>query len=222
MKTGWKLAIGAALALAALAVGLLIGSVTRSADGDITAPADDGPEAGFARDMSVHHAQAVDMAGRIVARTDDDDLKVLANDILLTQQGQIGIMNGWLQAWYLPASSAAPSMAWMGMPNNGPMPGMASADDVKSLSTLPVDQAEVKFLQLMITHHQGGIQMAQGVLALTDRPEVARLAQTIIDSQTGELKVMTDMLRARGASVPDPLPAMDMSHVTGAAHQSES
>jgi uncharacterized protein (DUF305 family) len=215
MKTGWKLAIGAALALAALAVGLLIGVVTRSDDGDINAPANDGPEAGFARDMSVHHAQAVDMAGRVVARTNDADLKLLANDILLTQQGQIGVMNGWLQAWYLPASSAEPSMAWMGMPTNGPMPGMASADDVKSLSTLPVDEVEVKFLQLMITHHQGGIQMAQGAIELTDRPEVVRLAQTIIDSQTGELKVMTDMLEARGASVPEPLPEMDMSH---AAH----
>ena len=144
MKTGWKLAIGAALALAALAVGLLIGVVTRTDDGDISAPANDGPEAGFARDMSVHHAQAVDMAGRVVARTNDADLKLLANDILLTQQGQIGVMNGWLQAWYLPASSAEPSMAWMGMPTNGPMPGMASADDVKSLSTLPVDEATLK------------------------------------------------------------------------------
>ncbi len=208
--------------MAALAAGLLIGVVTRSDNGDITAPANDGPEAGFARDMSVHHAQAVDMAGRIASRTDDPDLKVLANDILLTQQGQIGIMNGWLQAWYLPASTAEPSMAWMGMATNGPMPGMASADDVRSLSTLPVAEAEVKFLQLMISHHQGGIQMAQGVIDLTDRPEVVRLAQTIIASQTGELKVMTDMLTARGASVPAPLPAMDMSHVAGSGHQSGS
>ena len=95
-------------------------------------------------------------------------------------------------------------MAWMGMPTNGPMPGMASADDVKSLSTLPVDEVEVKFLQLMITHHQGGIQMAQGAIELTDRPEVVRLAQTIIDSQTGELKVVMDNVggfRIAGAGV---------------------
>jgi uncharacterized protein (DUF305 family) len=103
-------------------------------------------------------------------------------------------------------------MAWMGMATNGPMPGMASADDVRSLSTLQVDQAEVLFLQRMITHHEGGIQMAQAVIELSDRPEVTRLAQTMIDSQTSEVKAMSDMLRARGAAVPEPLPAMDMSH----------
>ena len=61
-------------------------------------PGDDSAEAGFARDMMVHHAQAVQMAEIVRDKTQSDDIRLLASDIALTQQAQIGIMQGWLQA----------------------------------------------------------------------------------------------------------------------------
>lgn len=65
-------------------------------------PGDASAEAGFARDMSMHHAQAVEMALIAQERTDDPEIRILATDIILTQQGQIGQMRGWLDAWGLP------------------------------------------------------------------------------------------------------------------------
>ncbi|MGW2192990.1 DUF305 domain-containing protein, partial [Streptosporangium sp. NPDC001682] len=58
---------------------------------------------------------------------------------------------------------------------------------------------EILFLQLMIRHHEGGVQMGRGLLKLSDRDEVATMAQHIVDGQTGEIELMTDMLRQRGA-----------------------
>ena len=101
--------------------------------------------AGFARDMIVHHGQAVQMAEIIRNKTDSDPMRLLASDISLTQQGQIGIMQGWLQVWGLPKPSSEPAMAWMGHPTDGPMPGMAIPDEINRLSQLPPDGADELF-----------------------------------------------------------------------------
>ena len=89
-------------------------------------PGDDSAEAGFARDMIVHHGQAVQMAEIIRDRTESDAVRLLASDVSLTQQGQVGIMQGWLGVWGLPVTGSQPAMAWMGHPTDGPMPGMAT------------------------------------------------------------------------------------------------
>jgi uncharacterized protein (DUF305 family) len=65
-------------------------------------PGNDSAEAGFARDMIVHHGQAVQMAEIIRDKTSSDDMRLLAADISLTQQAQVGIMQGWLWVWDLP------------------------------------------------------------------------------------------------------------------------
>jgi uncharacterized protein (DUF305 family) len=63
-----------------------------------------------------------------------------------------------------------------------------------------IDQAEISFLQLMIAHHQAGVEMAQAILERTDRPDVVRLATSIVNSQQSEIELMTDMLAKRGAT----------------------
>jgi len=100
-------------------------------------PGNDSAEAGFARDMMVHHAQAVQMAEIVRDKTKSDDMRLLAADISLTQQGQIGIMQGWLGVWGLPITGEEPAMAWMGHPTDGLMPGMAIPDEISRLSQLP-------------------------------------------------------------------------------------
>jgi uncharacterized protein (DUF305 family) len=90
--------------------------------------------------------------------------------------------------------------AMAGTSETGLMPGMATRPQITALGALPIDQAEISFLQLMIAHHQGGVAMAQAVLAETDRLDVVRLATSIINSQQSEIAVMTDMLAKRGAT----------------------
>ena len=161
------------------------------------------------------------MAEAIRDRTDDPDLKLLATDIALGQQNQIGRMTGWLDEWGLSVKSANSPMAWMdvgmdagmdhdmpGMdmdaghldPETGLMPGMATRPQVSALGTLPIDEAEVSFLGLMIAHHTAGVDMAAIALTLTDHPSVVRLATSMVDSQQAEITVMEDMLAKRGVT----------------------
>ena len=194
--------------LAATALGIGIGAVaTRSADDPSATPANDSAEAGFVRDMSTHHGQAVSMADAIRSRTQDPLLAALATDIVLTQQSQIGRFSGWLDQWGLPMTSLDAPMSWaqghtatstsMDMEA---MPGMATNDEIRQLDSLPLDQAEVLFLNLMIRHHRGGVEMAETVLTITGRDEVRRIAQSIVTSQQSEIEAMQSMLDERAGT----------------------
>jgi uncharacterized protein (DUF305 family) len=185
---------------------LAVGAILLFLVGRTTTPTDTSPEAGFARDMATHHAQAVEMA--FIARdgSTDESLRRLAYDIIITQTAQRGIFTGWLQQWGLNQTGERPEMAWMAGHSHGvtaaaptTMPGIASKDDIKRLSDAKGKEKEILFLQLMIRHHEGGVQMAQGLLKLSDRDEVTTMAQHIVDGQTSEISLMTDMLRQRGA-----------------------
>jgi uncharacterized protein (DUF305 family) len=196
------LAAGAALAM-------LVASVP---------PGNDSAEAGFARDMIVHHAQAVQMAEIVRDKTNSDDMRLLAADISLTQQGQIGIMQGWLEVWGLPITGEEPAMAWMGQPMDGLMPGMATPDEITRLSQLPPDRADVLFLRLMIAHHEAAIPMAQAILKRTDEPEVRELAKAIENSQKAEIKNMKAMVEKKvGDSAEVDLAPANGSRTTGTA-----
>jgi uncharacterized protein (DUF305 family) len=181
-------------------------------------PGNDSAEAGFARDMIVHHAQAVQMAEIVRDKTNSDDMRLLAADISLTQQGQIGIMQGWLEVWGLPITGEEPAMAWMGQPMDGLMPGMATPDEITRLSQLPPDKADVLFLRLMIAHHEAAIPMAQAILKRTDEPEVRELAKAIENSQKAEIKNMNAMVEKKvGDSAEVDLVPANGSRTTGTA-----
>jgi uncharacterized protein (DUF305 family) len=173
-------------------------------------PGDSSPEAGFARDMATHHAQAVDMAFTIRDKNPAPEIRNLAFDIINTQANQRGMFLGWLEQWGLDQSSDQRPMAWMSghghggattAPGTAPgtMPGMATPEELAKLKAAQGTQAEILFLQLMIRHHEGGVEMAEGVLELTTRPEVVSMAQKIVAGQSGEIKLMTELLGKRGA-----------------------
>ncbi len=162
-------------------------------------PGDGSAEAGFARDMMFHHAQAVEMAGILRDKSVSPEMETLATDIALTQQAQIGQMQGWLAVWGLPMTGTKPAMSWMGHPTDGRMPGMATPEEIEALRGAPPEEAEGRFLRLMIPHHQAAMPMAEAVLDETDRPEVRRLASAIVASQKAEIEVMRDLLEERGA-----------------------
>src|ERR671911_74171 len=64
-------------------------------------------------------------------------------------------------------------------------------------------QAEARFLQLMVPHHEAAVPMAQAVLEETDRKEVERLAGSIVASQQAEIELMRGLLQRRGVTVED-------------------
>lgn len=172
-------------------------------------PAANSAEVGFARDMMTHHAQAVEMAILLRERTEDESLSQIALDILLTQQAQIGHMQAWLTLWGHPLASTEPAMAWMGMPVNGLMPGMATAGQLNELRSLHGVEADILFLQLMITHHQAGVSMAEATLEMAQEPAVRALAQSMVDAQSLEIELMESLLEQKGAA---PAPVEEMDH----------
>jgi uncharacterized protein (DUF305 family) len=187
-----------------------------SAEVGLVAPAEDSAEAGFARDMMVHHAQAVQMAEIVRDKTESEEIRTMAADIALTQQAQIGQMQGWLAVWGLPATGKEPAMTWMGHPTEGRMPGMASPDELNDLQQASPEEGDVLFLQLMIPHHEAAIPMAEAILEETDRPEVERLARAIAVSQQGEIEMMKGLLNQRGVPVEEDSAASgEHSHDTG-------
>ena len=195
----------ARLAGLVLALLLLLAGLTAFWLWTSRAPGEGSPETTFARDMGAHHAQAVEMALTIRDRSADTGLRQLALDIILTQQAQIGQMEGWLAVWDQPLSGPQPPMD-----GQGEMMGMATQEQVNQLATRPVPAAELSFLQLMIRHHQGGIALAQEALKRTSRPEVVRLARAIVQGQQSEITYMEALLKQRGAPAPTPLEPMQM------------
>lgn len=117
-ETGWSpVARQVRDLLLVLIAGLAL--VTAGTVGYALAPSDDTPtsssaDAAFLRDMSVHHAQAVQMSWLLHDRTSDGGMRYLTYDIATGQQGQIGMMSGWLSDWGLnQTDSSQPRMAWM-------------------------------------------------------------------------------------------------------------
>jgi len=196
-RTRWIVGVVAALAL--LVVGYLGGILTPI----VRAPGDNSPEAGFARDMSTHHGQAVAMAMLEVEDGSDPGVRQLAEDIATTQQAQIGMMSVWLQDWKLLPTGSRPAMAWMPDGSselvNGLMPGMATVDQLNELSAARGKASDVLFCQLMLRHHIGGIHMVEGVLQETHNSQVRTLAETMLSGQQGEVTVLQQELTTLGA-----------------------
>ncbi|MEV4089964.1 DUF305 domain-containing protein, partial [Nonomuraea fuscirosea] len=85
-------------------------------------PGDASPEAGFARDMATHHAQAVDMAFIVRDKGPAREIRSLAFDIINTQANQRGMFQGWLQQWQLTQATDQRPMAWMSGHGHGAAP----------------------------------------------------------------------------------------------------
>lgn len=161
-------------------------------------PGEDSAETGFARDMAVHHAQAVEMAQIVRENTDDPAIRNLASDMAITQQGQIGRMQGWLSVWGLPISGSSERMQWMGHEVEGQMPGMAPPEELNELRNAEGEEADEIFLRLMIPHHQAAVPMSEAVLERSDNEAVTGLAEAIIASQSSEIQIMREMREERG------------------------
>jgi uncharacterized protein (DUF305 family) len=186
-------------------------------------PGEDSPEAGFACDMMVHHAQAVQMAEIVRDKTESLAMRTLATDIALTQQAQIGMMQGWLEVWGLSITGTKPPMSWMGHPTEGLMPGMATPEEIHLLYKASPEETDRLFLRLMIAHHRSAIPMAEAILKRTDRPEVGQLAEAIKTSQKGEITLMEGMLRDRvGHSAKVELKPQSGSYTKGSATLTEA
>ncbi|MGY2896302.1 DUF305 domain-containing protein [Deinococcus sp. UYEF24] len=177
----------------------------------LPAPAAESTEVMFTREMIAHHDQAIMLATLIRRRSADRTIRSAALDIQLSQEEQIRQMRGFLRLWKQP--DTFPMSA-----DHARMMGMASDGEITSLNTLPIPQAEIRFLQLMTRHHQGALRMIPPALAPGVLPQVRHLARQMQVTQGGEIRFMTSLLKARGAQVlPFPETKLD-TNMPGMAH----
>jgi uncharacterized protein (DUF305 family) len=194
--------------IGALVAAALLGAVTvffltpapRSVAPPLTAT-----DVGFAQDMSAHHHQAVIMSDMVAANA-APEVRALADQIKFSQLREIGQMTGWLQIADAPVVSPHP-MAWM-MTDAGhhmvgddmAMPGMASPADLTHLQRATGRDNEIFFLQFMIRHHQGGIDMAAYAVQHTTNNAVHQTAVDMTDGQSQEIILMAHLLEQRGSA----------------------
>ncbi len=213
-----RLLIAASLATMAAVVAVVVALVWPASSTTSAVPAQDSADAGFARDMAVHHQQAVELSFIVRDRTGDEDVRRLAYDVINTQANQRGMLLGWLDAWNLPKSSQQPHMSWMshdagsmagmkgmeGMDykshDGSLMPGMATNTQMDQLRMASGKQAEILYLRLLTAHHKGGIAMSQAAAEMAKTEQVRRLAQGMVEGQEAEMTLMADMLKQRGAT----------------------
>jgi uncharacterized protein (DUF305 family) len=200
----WRVVLVLVIAVAAMGAAGAAGWLVRGSSDKVSASSVD---AGFARDMSTHHTQAVTMAGYERDNTGNPALKVLAFDIETSQETQVGQMTGWLAAWGLSRAGSNTPMSWMSghahLSATGLMPGMATPAQMNQLESAHGTALDVLFLQLMIHHHQGGLPMAQYAADHASKSYVRALAGGMVVTQTSEIVQMEQLLRQLGGT---PLP----------------
>jgi uncharacterized protein (DUF305 family) len=212
-----RLVVFGGVVLVVLLLGAALGMSLQRGFGSAAQPEGGVVDIGFAQDMSVHHRQAVLMAGLARDRSTDPAIRSIAFDIETNQLEQVGRMQGWLSLWDAAPVPTGRYMTWMtdtsmpgmahgsgsGTAGVAAMPGMASPADLEQLRAAGGAQFDVLFLQLMLRHHQGGVPMATYTAQHTETAQVRNLAEKIFVSQGAESQYLAQLITQRGAQ---PLP----------------
>ncbi|WP_349880565.1 DUF305 domain-containing protein [Micromonospora sp. HUAS YX12] len=190
--------------VAALVVGLVLGYAGGLLTPTLTRPGENSAEAGFARDMTAHHTQAVAMGLLAFSQGQDPEVRQVGVDIATGQQGEIGTMQTWLRSWRLDPTGEQAPMAWMtdggGLIKNGLMPGMATPEEMAKLRAAGGREFDVLFLQMMIRHHIGGVHMIDGILDEGRDDDVLAVAQTMKNTQQNDLTNLSAALKRLGGT----------------------
>jgi uncharacterized protein (DUF305 family) len=142
----------------------------------------------FAMEMVPHHQQAVEMADMILAKDGvNSDVFALAETIKAAQGPEIDTMQSWLDGWGVDTSAT-------GMEGMDHGTGMMSADDLAALDSATGNDASKLFLQQMMQHHQGAIDMANFEVSNGENPDAVGLANKIVKDQTAEIAEMQILL----------------------------
>lgn len=148
----------------------------------------------FARMMIPHHAQAIEMSDMILAKDGVDERVLdLAEQVKAAQGPEITQMTGWLEGW----GEEVPDTSMGGhgsMGSGSSMGGMMSAEDMEALGEADGQEGTRLFLEQMIEHHDGAIDMARMALDQGQNAEVKELTEAIIDAQQEEITTMEEIL----------------------------
>ncbi|MDI1242912.1 MAG: DUF305 domain-containing protein [bacterium] len=141
----------------------------------------------FLDTMIAHHERAIDMALLANTRSQRNEIKTLTQVIIDEQRREIAEMRSWRTKWFGEAKSAV-NVEFPGMKT-----GTTGMDTVK-LARLKANEFDVEFIKQMIPHHEGAIEMAKALRSDDRYPELQKLADSLIISQSAEIEQMRGWL----------------------------
>lgn len=185
-------------ALAVSAIGVSVAACASSAVGVTaaheTAIVPNKIDIGFCQDMAFHHEQALAMCQRVLGRDTGSQVQTAAAEILQNQSYERGMMHTWLQSWGESTAPPETVMGWMGMEMPAAdMPGLASTDQMRELALAEGLEKGRMFLELMRTHHVGGVHMADAATGAATAP-VRQIAFQASATQTFEIAIFDVLL----------------------------
>jgi uncharacterized protein (DUF305 family) len=159
----------------------------------------------FMSGMIPHHAQAVIMAGWAPTHGARQDVAILCERIVVGQRDEIALMQGWLRDRGLAVPDATSTRHRMKMPNGMEhdmlMPGMLTDEEMAALDRARGPEFDRLFLEGMIRHHQGAIDMVDVLFksyGAAQDETVFKFANDVQADQSVEINVMKDMLQQVG------------------------
>ena len=161
-----------------------------------TPPPVNPADAEFVSMMIPHHYQAILMSQLAPGRSTDPNLLALASQIEAEQNLEIMIMQGWQTSNGLEVTD--PAMAYhhliMNHPEHAAEMGMATPAELAALSAAQGNEFDILYLQLMIRHHQGALDMIEHVLIHGSDPLLAEWATDMLVTQQTQIFWMQAML----------------------------
>jgi len=146
----------------------------------------------FAQMMIPHHQQAVEVAAMVPDRSNNPDVIALAAKIAGEQQPEIDTMKALLLQWNVDPNEMSHESGHAGMA----MTGMVNDATMVRLDSLKGASFDMLWLQSMISHHQGAIEMAKTEIADGKSADLITLAKNIVAAQQAEIDQMKQMLGA--------------------------
>ncbi|AJK70144.1 DUF305 domain-containing protein [Corynebacterium marinum] len=177
------------------------GTTTAQAPGEI-AGEHNNADVMFTRMMIPHHQQALEMSEILLAKDDiPGEVAGFAERVVDTQTAEIDQMNAMLETWdWQPGSGnmgnmGSGNMGNMGSGNMGDMGDMMDREGMTALENAEGAEAVRLYLEHMIPHHEGAIDMARNQVNNGDNPQAIALAEQMITTQEAEITEMKQMLQ---------------------------
>ena len=194
------LRIAQCITASAVPLGLVIGSASAQAPADSARSRYTAADVAFMQGMIAHHAQAVEMAALVAARSAREDMHLLAQRIDVSQRDEIATMQRWLRSRHQEAPGLDATHEHHN-PAGHPMlmPGMLTPEEMAALAAASGPGFEQLFLQGMIKHHEGALKMVADLLAsrgAAQEPQIFGFASDVDADQRAEIARMRAMLDA--------------------------
>ena len=147
----------------------------------------------FLQGMIPHHAQAKEMSALAESRTNNEAILAVAARITLSQDDEIAMMQDWLgdRGLEVTAEDAHHQSGFMRMA------GMLTDEEMAELAAARGSEFDRLYLESMIQHHQGALDMVEDLLdqrGSVQDPLLYEFTSDVTSDQTSEIERMVTLL----------------------------